>query len=221
MRATCVALCALMLVGCASTVHRLDGEIPTSAGPAKNLCEQQDWLVIAPTRADFSEPGSKTTSRRDDGLAFYKVGSSSPESIPRLREEFPDSEMVDRHTTAVRKHDDQRLLAASLGAAGLIALGVGTLLFISSFESSRDAKGNETHEINSGRAAAAGIVVGGGFGLGIAGIVVNPNQAERSRAEASRHVFFRPGDDPKQVEDLALRHNERIRERCKNPPASP
>jgi hypothetical protein len=213
MRAACVALCALTL-GCASTVHRLDGEVPTAVGPANTLCEKQDWLVIAPTRAEFSESGSATTRKRDDGTGLYKVGSSDPESIPRLRDEFPDSEMVQRHADAVKSHDEKRLIAASLGAAGVIALGVGTLLFVSSFESKRDSDGESSQELNSGRAIASGFVFAGGFGLGIAGIAVNPNQVERSRAEAARHVFFRPEDDPSEVQDLVVRHNTSVKDRC-------
>jgi hypothetical protein len=221
MRAVCVAFCALTLtLGCASTVHRLDGEVPTAAGPAKNLCEKQDWLVIAPTRAEFSKPGEKTSERRDDGLGLYKVGSSSPESIPQLREEFPDSPLVQRHAQAVRKHDDQRLIAAGLGAAGLIALGIGTMLFVSSFENSRDAHGQETQTANGGRALASGLVVAGGFGLGISGILVNPNQTERSRADATRHAFFRPEDDPHAVEELVVRHNTQVRAHCAHPAVS-
>jgi hypothetical protein len=213
MRAACVALCALTL-GCASTVHRLDGEVPTALGPANTLCEKQDWLVIAPTRAEFGEPGSTRTEKRDDGVGLYRVGGSDPESIPRLRDEFPDSEMLERHAQGVKSHDEKRLLAASLGAAGVIALGVGTLLFVSSFESKRDRDGEQSQELNSGRAVASGLVFAGGFGLGIAGIAVNPSQVERSRADASRHVFFRPEDEPSEVQDLVVRHNTSVRDRC-------
>jgi hypothetical protein len=147
---------------------------------------------------------------------LYRIGSSDPESIPRLREEFPASEIVVRHTEAVRKHDDQKLLAAGLGAAGVIALGVGTILFISSFENKRDSTGEESQEIKGGRAAAGGLLFAGGLGLGISGIIVNPSQAERSRADASRHVFFRPEDETAQVEELVVEHNRRVRARCAN-----
>jgi hypothetical protein len=218
MRAACVALCALTL-GCASTVHRLDGEVPTALGPANTLCEKEDWLVIAPTRAEFAEEGGARTQKRDDGIGLYRVGASDPESIARLREEFPDSEMVQRHAQATKGHDDKRLLAASLGAAGVIALGVGTLLFVSSFESKRDRDGEQSQELNSGRAVASGLVFAGGFGLGIAGIAVNPSQVERSRADAARHVFFRPEDDPGQVQDIVVRHNNAVRDRCRSLPA--
>lgn len=218
MRAACVALCALTL-GCASTVHRLDGEVPTALGPANTLCEKEDWLVIAPTRAEFAEEGGSRTQKRDDGVGLYRVGGSDPQSIPRLRDEFPDSEMLQRHSEAVKGHDDKRLLAATLGAAGVIALGVGTLLFVSSFETKRDGR-EESQELNSGRAAASGLVFAGGFGLGIAGIVVNPSQVERSRADAARHVFFRPEDDPGQVQDMVVRHNTSVRDRCRLVPAA-
>ncbi|HMJ14944.1 MAG TPA: hypothetical protein VK524_26205 [Polyangiaceae bacterium] len=194
--------------------------MPTAVGPANTLCEKDEWLVMAPTRAEFSEEGATTTQKRDDGAGLYRVGSSDPESIPALSDEFPDSEMVHRHRSAVKGHDDKRLLAASLGAAGVIALGVGTLLFVSSFETKRSGS-EESQELNGGRALASGLVFAGGFGLGIAGIAVNPSQAERSRADASRHVFFGPEDDPSQVQDLVVRHNKQVRERCERTPSRP
>jgi hypothetical protein len=222
MRAFCAA-CLLLIVGCANTVTRLDGEIKTSAGPARNACEQESWLVIAPTRTQIVEPGSKTATPRDDGVGLYRVGSKSPESIPALADDLDRDPMVLTHERKVRDHDDRRVLAAGLGAAGIIALGIGTALFISSFETETVTAANgiteEQQNINSGRAVAGGLVFAGGFGLGIAGIVINPSQAQRSEADAWRHVFMPPDEKPEDVKRLITEHNEGVRERCKNAPS--
>jgi hypothetical protein len=223
MRAFCAA-CLLLTVGCANTVTRLDGEIKTSAGPARGPCEQESWLVIAPTRTNIVEPGSKTATPRDDGVGLYRVGSTSPESIPALSDDLDRDPIVLRHERKVRDHDDRRVLAAGLGAAGIIALGIGTALFVSSFETETVTASNgineEQQNINSGRAVAGGLVFAVGFGLGIAGIVINPTQAQRSEADAWRHVFMPPDDKPEDVKRVVAKHNDGVRERCKNAPAS-
>jgi hypothetical protein len=223
MRALCAA-CLLFSAGCANTVTRLDGEIKTSAGPARGACEQASWLVIAPTRTQIVEPGSKTATPRDDGLGLYRVGSKSPESIPGLSDDLDRDPMVLTHERKVRDHDDRRVLAAGLGAAGIIALGIGTALFISSFETetvtSNDGITEEQQNINSGRAVGGGLVFAAGFGLGIAGIVINPSQAQRSEADAWRHVFMPPDDRPEDVKRMIGKHNEGVRERCTKAPAS-
>ena len=71
-------VCALVLLtfssGCASTVHRMDGDFPTAAGVAKSECEKQDWLVVSPTRAEFVTNGvrsERVTTRR-----VYRIGES-------------------------------------------------------------------------------------------------------------------------------------------------
>jgi len=61
--------------------------------------------------------------------------------------------------------------------------------------------------------------VGAGFGLGIAGISVNPGQAERSRAEASRFVFFPPDEPKADVVEMTGRYNQAVRDRCERRPA--
>ena len=83
----------------------------------------------------------------------------------------------------------------------------------------RKANGGEEQKINGGKAIAGGISVGLGFGLGIAGISVNPGQAARSRAEASRFVYFPPEDPKEEVLDRTGRYNQAVRDRCERPPA--
>jgi hypothetical protein len=169
------------------------------------------------------QPGDKTPTPRNDGLGLYRVGSRSPESIPALAEDLDRDPMVLRHAEKVRSHDDRRVLAAGLGAAGIIALGIGTALFISSFETETvtgaNGIGEEEQNINSGRAVAGGLVFAGGFGLGIAGIIVNPSQAQRSEADAWRSAFLPPEDDPAQVKQLIQKHNEGVRRRCADSPS--
>lgn len=220
-------LCAAVLcvtTGCASTVSRLDGEFPTSMGPARSDCEKADWLVVAPTRAEFVTDHGRRAEKRDDGVALYRVGARRPESIPSLADDMGTySPTFERHSSAVRGYDNKQYIAASLGAAGIIAIGIGTALFISAFETktSRNASGapQEEHSVNGAAAAIGGGLVGIGFGLGIGGIAVNPGQAERSRAESARYVFLPPEDKREDVVNMTAKYNQMIRERCRTEPA--
>ena len=74
--------------GCATTVHRIDGDFPTHAGVARTPCEQRDWLVVAPTRVDFVDKRGLKSQTRDDGVALYRIGASRPESIPSLSDDM-------------------------------------------------------------------------------------------------------------------------------------
>jgi hypothetical protein len=205
--------------GCATTVHRMDGEFPTPAGPAKTECEKQDWLVVSPTRAEFVDKHGSKSETRDDGVSLYRVGDSKPVSIPSLSDDMGGGPSFARHAEGVKSHDTKQLIAGGLGVAGVIAVTVGTILFVSAFETMRSANGDEEQKINGGRAAAGGISVGLGFGLGIAGIAVNPGQAERSRAEASRFVYFPPEDPKDDVVEMTGRYNQAVRDRCDKRPA--
>lgn len=216
--------CLALLTGCASSVQRLGSEVPTSAGPARTPCEQRSWLVVAPTQTDYAEPGDRGTHTRKDALALYRVGQKSPESIPGLEGELPASPMLERHARAVHHFNNKRLVAAGLGGAGLVAIAVGTVLFVNAFETTqtRSSTGaiSEKHQISSGRAALGGVLVGVGFGLGIGGLVVNPGQTERARADALGYTFLPPDDDLDEVKHMVGQHNEEVRQRCKRAPAA-
>ncbi|HEX2871017.1 MAG TPA: hypothetical protein VHP33_07175 [Polyangiaceae bacterium] len=211
-------VCALVLVtfstGCATTVHRMDGDFPTAAGVARTECEKQDWLVVSPTRAEFVDKHGVKSESRDDGVALYRIGESRPVSIPSLSDDMGGGPSFARHSDAVRSHDTKQVVAGSLGAAGAIAVAVGTILFVSAFSTQKGANGDEEQKIDSGRAIGGGISVGLGFGLGIAGISVNPGQAERSRAEASRFVYFPPEEPKADVLEMTGRYNQAVRDRC-------
>jgi len=204
--------------GCATTVQRLPGTVDTSVGEARGSCEAGDWLTLAPTRSRSAPSSGSTTTTRRDGIAAYRTGESSPEPIADLREPLGDSPMLERHAARTSRHDQKQLLSAGLGIAGLAALGVGSYLFATSFETRKttrsDGTTSEKQEISGGRAAVAGIVVAAGFGLGISGIVVSPSSGERARADQERYVFLPPDDDPKEVARLVSRHNRAVRERC-------
>lgn len=205
--------------GCATTVHRMDGEFPTEAGPARTECEKQDWLVVSPTRAEFVDKNGIKSQTRDDGVSLYRIGDTKPVSIPSLSDDMGGGPSFARHAAGVRSHDTKQLVAGGLGAASVIAMTVGTILFISAFETVRAASGDEEQQISGARAAAGGITFGVGFGLGIAGIAVNPGQAERSRAEASRFVYFPPEDPKEDVLQMTGRYNQAVRDRCDRRPA--
>src|SRR3954463_4543637 len=130
-------VCALLFttLGCASTVTRLDGEFPAPIGPARGACEQADWLVVAPTRVQFIEKTGLRSTPRDDGVALYKVGARHPEPIAEhadtMRQQLPS---VDEHVDHARNYDTKTWTAAGLGAGAIVAIAVGTAVFVSSFK---------------------------------------------------------------------------------------
>ena len=211
-------VCALVLLtlgsGCATTVRRMDGDFPTSAGTAKSDCEKRDWLVVSPTRAEFVDKNGAHSATRDDGVSLYRIGDSAPVSIPSLSDDMGGGPSFERHSKAVRSHDTQQLVAGGLGAAGAIAVAVGTILFVTAFGTENDASGRPVQKISGGMLAGGGITIGLGFGLGIAGIAVNPGQAERSRAEAARFVYFPPEEPKADVVEMTGRYNQAVRDRC-------
>lgn len=192
----------------------MDGEFPTAAGVAKSECEKQDWLVVSPTRAEFVDKHGVRSESRDDGVSLYRIGESRPVSIPSLSDDMGGGPSFVKHTEAVRSHDTKQVVAGSLGAAGAIAVAVGTILFISAFSTQKGANGDEEQTISQARAIGGGITVGLGFGLGIGGIALNPGQAERSRAEASRFVYFPPEEPKADVLEMTGRYNQAVRDRC-------
>jgi hypothetical protein len=214
MRGVCALVLLTFSTGCATTVHRMDGDFPTAAGVARTECEKQDWLVVSPTRAEFVDKHGVKSESRDDGVALYRIGESRPVSIPSLSDDMGGGPSFVKHADAVRSHDTKQVVAGGLGAAGAIAVAVGTILFVSAFSTQKAANGDSEQKIDSGRAIGGGITVGLGFGLGIAGISVNPGQAERSRAEASRFVYFPPEEPKDDVLEMTGRYNQAVRDRC-------
>jgi hypothetical protein len=205
----------LVLSGCGTTVYRQEGPAVAPGGLARNSCESVRWLVIAPTSAEIARQGS-ATSKREDGVGLYRVGAGHPEAITDL-EALPPSAMVERKRDEVSSYDGRKVVATGLGVAGLVAIGVGTALFVSAFESKMVLQNGTRREetgVNATRAGVGGAVVGLGFGLGISGLVVNPGHAERTRANASRFVFMDPPDRHEDVEELVEAHNVAAREAC-------
>lgn len=192
----------------------MDGEFPTKAGTARTECEKQDWLVPSPTRAEFVDKHGAKSETRDDGVSLYRVGASRPVSIPSLADDMGGGPSFVRHSDGVRSHDTKQVVAGGLGVASVIAMTVGTILFISAFETQREMNGDEKQVISVPRGAGGAITFGVGFGLGIAGLSVNPGQAERSRADASRYVYFPPEDPKDDVLEMTGRYNQAVRDRC-------
>src|SRR5690349_1661465 len=97
MRGACPLL-ALLGLGCASSVTRLDGAYPTPLGPAKTPCEQADWLVPGPTRVQFVDRVGRRAEPRDDGVALYRVGEDRPVPIASLADSMgQESPTFERH----------------------------------------------------------------------------------------------------------------------------
>jgi len=211
-------------MGCASTVSRLPGELPTQSGTAKNACESTEWLVLAPTQSQEVSHSGRSSAARKDGFGVYRVGATDPEGIPGLAERLGSSPIIDRHKAGVERHDNKQLLAAGLGAAGLVALGIGSYLFATSFDTKKETASDGTVEdkqdINGGRLGVGSAIVAAGFGLGIAGIVVAPSSAERAKADQARYVFTPPEDDPEAVKGMVSKHNSTVRDRCTKSPAT-
>ena len=207
--------CGLLLflaLGCASSITRLDGEFPTPIGRARGACEEAAWLVVAPTRVQVIEHSGRRATTRDDGVGLYKVGAKLPEPIPTvadsLRSELPS---VDQHVAEVRSYDTRTWTAAGLGAASLIAIGVGTALFASAFKTDSVTGTPNTDGTQAGVGASLVLT---GFGLGIAGLAVNPGQAKRTQAEAARYTFLPPKDSRAHVVRWTHMCNQAVRTRC-------
>lgn len=212
------AVLLISTLGCASTVGRLPGEMPTSSGDARTPCESTEWLVLAPTESQEVSHSGRSSASRKDGVGIYEVGASHPESIPGLAERLGSSPIIDRHKAGVQRHDQKLMLAGGLGAAGVIALGIGSYFFATSFETkttkASDGTTEEDQSVNGGRLGGGAALIAAGFGLGIAGIIVSPGTGERARADQSRYVFTPPEDDPEAVKSMVARHNTGVRDRC-------
>lgn len=206
-------------VSCGSTVYRVAGQDIAPSGPARTECEEKQWLVLAPTNARIADPVTKLASTHQ-GLGIYRVGSQEPLDLPDLRTSLPPSPILERKAHEVEPYDERRYWAIGLGSGGAIAMAIGTMLFVSAFETVKNSQGENQQHIRGGRAAFGAISIGTGFGLGIAGLVVNPNHAARTRANASRYVFLPDQDDPKAVEGLVRQHNDDARDRCQQSPSS-
>jgi hypothetical protein len=216
MRALCGGLLFVTL-GCASTVTRLDGEFPAPIGPARSACEQAGWLVVAPTRVQVMESTGQRGTPRDDGVALYKVGAKHPEEIPplaeSLRAQLPN---IDEHVERTRSYDTKTWAATGLGVAGIVAIGIGTALFVSAFKTDPVTQKPNT---NGTEAGIGGALVLGGFGLGITGLALNPGQVARSRAEAARYAFLPPKDGRDSVVTWTQSYNQAVRDRCERSPS--
>lgn len=218
-----VATCAL---GCASTVARLDGEIQTPAGKARDGCERRSWLVIGRTRTEYVPEGSRTAKHRDDGVGLYRPGGRHPEDVLALEEELGFAPLLAPHREGVRAYDRDSWIAAGLGTAGLLAIGIGSYLFVDGFETKRVPRADGTTDEKTETTDRVGVgagVVGLGFALGITGIVLTPALGERAEAQSYRYAFLPGRDDLGQVNAMVEKHNREARERCggEGPPAAP
>jgi len=223
-RIAAAAFFALFASGCATTVHRLDGELPTAAGYPGTSCEREGWLVVAPTRAELFDRDKKQPITRDDGVALYRMGSTEPETLSDLTPMMAtDGARFARHGELVHDHDQKQVLAGALGVAGVIGIAIGTIVFVSAFETKKttNAAGvvEEEQHIDGTKAALGGVFAGVGFTLGGAGIALTPSHGTRAQAEADRYVMFPPIDPSDKVVGAVGRHNQRVRERCARKPS--
>ena len=210
-----VALLLVLTLGCSSTVHRIGGEVKTPAGKAKTPCEQSGWYVLTPTRVDPVYGTAETAKPERQGIGLYRVGGKTPVSIPAASVDLGPDPMLDRHSKAVEDYDRDSVLSTAFTGAGLVALTLGTVIFVTAFETTRSGSGEEEQRINSGRAYTGAIVGGLGIGLSITGLVFNPSQAERADAAAARYVFLEPEDDPDKVIHMVAKHNREVSKSCK------
>ncbi len=208
----------LGLAGCATTVGRASGPIQAPGGKAENACESASFLVFAPTRYQLED--GRTS--RSNGTGVYRVGESHPESLPALDEELGGAPLTQRRARAVAPHDRDRVVAAGLGVGALTALTVGALVFVSAFDTETvtraDGSREEEQKISGGRAGGGGLLVAVGFGMGIAGLIVNPDAAERATADRQRYVLTTDGD-VNELGGLLEKHNGAARQRCAVSPA--
>ena len=210
--------------GCATSVQRLGGEVATSAGHPVTACERSAWLVVAPTRAELFDRDHERPQTRDDGLGLYRLGEHEPETLSDLTPLMAtDGARFARHGELVRDHDQRQVLAGALGVAGVIAITIGTIVFVNAFETEKTTNAlgavEEEQSLDGGKAALGGVLAGVGFTLGGAGIALTPSHTARAQAEADRYVLFPPIDPPDKVADAVGRYNQRVRERCARNPS--
>ncbi len=198
--------------------------MPTSAGHPVTACEQSDWLVVAPTRAELFDRENERPLTRDDGLGLYHVGEHEPETLSELAPLMAtDGPRFARHGELVSEHDQRQVLAGALGAAGVIAIAIGSVVFINAFDTKQTTNAlgvvEEEQRLDGGKAALGGVLAGVGFTLGGAGIALTPSHTARAQAEADRYVLFPPIDPSDKVLDAVGRYNQRVRTRCPRNPS--
>lgn len=214
-------LVALLLLtnACSSSVYRLKGTYPTEVGEPKTDCERDDWLIVANTRAEIIPEGRKVSVPNDDGVGLYRTGGDeSPESIVGLKDELSKhghQDVLDSKAEKLAPHDQDRIVSASLGLAGLAALAVGGLVFRAAFSEENKGTSAQEQKIDGSKAIVGSIFVGLGIGLSAAGIVINPTHEERTRADAVRYVFMPDELDREGVEDMVDGYNRDVRKECK------
>jgi hypothetical protein len=215
---------ACLASGCATSVQRLGGELPTSAGPPASACERSEWLVVAPTRAELFDRDNKQPLTRDDGVALYRIGEQDPETLSELTPLMAtDGPRFARHGELVHDHDQRQVLAGALGVAGVITIVIGTIVFINAFETNETTNEfgmvEEEQRLDGTKAALGGVLAGVGFALGGTGIALTPSHSARAQAEADRYVLFPPIDPSDKVVDAVGHYNQRVRERCVRSPS--
>ncbi len=208
---------ALLHLGCATTVTRLEGEIPTPAGAAQGPCEEERWLSLSPTRYEAMSASGTSSEYRDDGLGLYREGDRHPRSITALEEDLGPSPLLPPHRDATRAYDRDRVIAGSLGLLGIAAMGLGAGLFATSFETETAGVPPAVEEeqvVDTGRAVTGAVLMAAGFGVAIGGIAINPTHAERARAQTARYVFLPGQEDREAVVRLVTDHNDELRTTC-------
>ncbi len=219
-RVASLGLCGLLFLtsACSSSVYRLKGAYPTPAGKPETNCEREDWLVVANTRAEIIPEGRTASVPNDDGVGLYRSGADeSPESIVSLRGDLSKhghSEVFTAKAEKLAPHDQDRIVSASLGLAGLAALAVGTVVFVGAFGEKNSGTGAEEQEIDGSKAIIGSVFGGLGIGLSAAGIVINPSHEERTRADAVRYVFMPDELSRDAVVDIVDGHNSDVRKQC-------
>ncbi len=205
----------LLCAGCSLSVSRLDGKIQTPAGPARTDCEEENWLVLAPTRSILVSNEGTNSEMRRDALGLYPVGGDRPLSITRLeRQGLGPSPLLPPHREATRKYDRDRMLSLSLGGTGMVLMGVGAAVFAGAFDTVNVGGNEEELQIDKGQSTGGAVLMGVGLGLGIAGLALTPSIGERARAESYRYTFAPENDPREEVIALVATHNEQVRALC-------
>lgn len=169
---------------------------------------------MAPTSYEVPLEKSKTSETQSDGAALYDVGGREPKQLPELGPRLDNDPIFERKAEEVAPHDRDRTIAMVLGGLGVAAIGTGTALFITGFGEKTNAQGDPETDNDTTQIVAGAITAGAGFIIGIVGLAVNPDSAERAEADASRYVFNPSQDDPRRVKAIIERHNARVRARC-------
>lgn len=164
--------------------HFFGTPIPLPNGPARNVCERQQWYELAPARINaLVDTGAATYHQLHEGAGVFEVASDDPVPLEDLWPQMQEKTLMEKHQARIDPIDSRMRTLAYWGLGGLAIGGVG----IGAGVAIRD----ESEEVSTGLIVAG--VTAGVIGL-FAPMFLAPPPEERLAANA-RRLLFKPRED--------------------------